>query len=31
MREGLVQIPEDEARSAWFKEDYVAAPRHINP
>jgi len=27
----LVQIPEGEARSASFIEDYVAAPRHMNP
>jgi hypothetical protein len=26
-----VQTPKSEARSASFSEDYVAAPRHINP
>jgi hypothetical protein len=29
--QGLVQIPKGEARSASFSEDYVAAPRHMNP
>ncbi len=31
MRQGLVQIPKGEARSASFSEDYVAAARHMNP
>jgi hypothetical protein len=31
MRQGLVQIPEGEAHSASFSEDYVAAARHMNP
>jgi len=31
MQQGLVQIPEGEAHSASFSEDYVAAARHMNP
>ena len=31
MRQGRVQIPKGEARSASFSEDYVAAARHMNP
>ena len=30
-RQDVVQIPEGEARSASFSEDYVAARRHMNP
>jgi hypothetical protein len=31
MRQDPVQIPEGEAHSASFSEDYVAAARHMNP